>query len=130
MLDFTLKMMDFVLQNDGFCSSGAVSSVAALKIERAKEDEFTDVGLNAALREELLFWTMLGMRTASQQAHEEWTTMDKERGHGRMVDAVDIDLRAALQEDGAVRETLARAKEEQEKEQVRGLHRKTTMNFV
>jgi uncharacterized membrane protein YgcG len=37
---------------------------------QAKEDEFTDVGLNAALREELLFWTMLGMRTASQQAHE------------------------------------------------------------
>jgi hypothetical protein len=32
--------------------------------------------------------------------------MDKERGHGRMVDAVDIDLRAALQEDGAVRDTL------------------------
>ena len=38
---------------------------------------YTDVGLNAALREELLFWTMLGMRTAAQQAHVEWTTMDQ-----------------------------------------------------
>jgi hypothetical protein len=37
---------------------------------------------------------------------QEWITMDKERGHGRIVDAVDIDLRAALHEDGAVRDTL------------------------
>ena len=72
----------------------------------SKADEFTDVGLNSALREELLFWTMLGMRTTSQQAHEEVMTMNKEQGHGRMVDAVDIDLRAALHEDVAVRDTI------------------------
>ena len=86
-------------------SSGSGNQAASGAV-KTKEDEFTDVGLNAALREELLFWTMLGMRTASQQAHEEWITMDKERGHGRMVDAVDIDLRAALHEDRTVRDTL------------------------
>ena len=46
------------------------------------------------------------MRTSSQQAHEEVMTMNKEQGHGRMVDAVDIDLRAALHEDVAVRDTI------------------------
>eukprot|EP01043_Picozoa_sp_COSAG02_P021906 COSAG02_NODE_1124_length_14441_cov_21.457607_4_plen_1017_part_00 len=86
--------------------SAALGALGASGPIPMKESEFTDVGLNAALREELLFWTMLGMRTASQQAHEEWITMDKERGHGRIVDAVDIDLRAALHEDGTVRDTL------------------------
>jgi len=44
---------------------------------KSPADAYSDVGLNNALREELLFWTMLGMRTAATKAHEEWTTMDK-----------------------------------------------------
>jgi hypothetical protein len=86
-----------------------------------------DVGLNEALREELLFWTMLGMRTAASQAHVEWTTMDKERGHGRAIDAVDVDLQKALAEDAAVRHTIdqhrARAGSTSEDSERARLHR-------
>lgn len=67
---------------------------------------FDDVGLNSALREELLFWTMLGLRTAVQVADQEQRTSDPELGHGRTVDVRDIDLRKAVATDAAVKESI------------------------
>lgn len=69
-------------------------------------DSFDDIGLNAALREELLFWTMLGLRTAASDADEEHRLSDPERGHGRPIDARDINLHKALTTDVVVKESL------------------------
>jgi hypothetical protein len=81
--------------------------------ERAQMDSETDASedqLNAALREELLFWTMLGLRTAAQDAFDEHAQSHfAERGHGRPIDARQYgyaELSGALATDLVVQEML------------------------